>query len=86
MKKPLGVSDLIDAFSSKSTQRKVSSDDPTFPNVDSLKNKRRGSLQIQIDSKALAELAKTAENEKSSRPFLPHIHQLNFPNFEIVLN
>merc|ERR1712106_478161 len=65
MKKPLGVSDLIDAFSNKSTHRKVSSDDPSFPNVDSLKNKRRGSLQIQIDSKALAKLTETAENEKA---------------------
>merc|ERR1711892_1479610 len=65
MKKPLGVSDLIDAFSNKSTHRKVSSDDPSFPNIDSLKNKRRGSLQIQIDSKALAKLTETAENEKA---------------------
>merc|ERR1711913_222340 len=65
MKKPLGVSDLIDAFSNKSTHRKVSSDDPSFPNVDSLKNKRRGSLQIQIDPKALAKLTETAENEKA---------------------
>jgi len=65
MKKPLGVSDLIDAFSNKSTHRKVSSDDPSFPNVDSLKSKRRGSLQIQIDSKALAKLTETAENEKA---------------------
>ena len=65
MKKPLGVSDLIDAFSNKSTHRKVSSDDPSFPNVDSLKSKRRGSLQIQIDPKALAKLTETAENEKA---------------------
>jgi len=66
MKKPLGVSDLIDAFSNKSTHRKVSSEDPSFPNVDSLKSKRRGSLQIQIDSKALAKLTETAaENEKA---------------------
>jgi len=65
MKKPLGVSDLIDAFSNKSSHRKVSSDDPSFPNVDSLKSKRRGSLQIQIDSKALAKLNETAENEKA---------------------
>eukprot|EP00091_Calanus_sinicus_P001531 TRINITY_DN11545_c0_g1_i1.p1 TRINITY_DN11545_c0_g1~~TRINITY_DN11545_c0_g1_i1.p1 ORF type:complete len:243 (-),score=48.56 TRINITY_DN11545_c0_g1_i1:221-949(-) len=65
MKKPLGVSDLIDAFSNKSTDRKVSSNDPSFPNVDSLKSKRRGSLQIQIDPKALAKLNETAENEKA---------------------
>merc|ERR1711892_1176539 len=65
MKKPLGVSDLIDAFSNKSTHRKVSSDDPSFPNVDSLKSKRRGSLQIQIDPKALAKLTETAENERA---------------------
>jgi len=66
MKKPLAVSDLIDAFSNKSSIRKVSADDPTFPNVDSLKNKRRGSLQIQIDSTALAKLAESVEkNEKA---------------------
>lgn len=65
MKKPLGVSDLIDAFSNKSTHRKVSSDDPSFPSVDSLISKRRGSLQIQIDPKALAKLTETAENEKA---------------------
>merc|ERR1719233_292888 len=44
---------------------KFSSDDPSFPNVDSLKSKRRGSLQIQIDPKALAKLTETAENEKA---------------------
>merc|ERR1711874_827123 len=65
MKKPLGVSDLIDAFSNKSTHRKVSSDDPSFPNIDSMKNKRRGSLQIQIDPKAFEKLTETEENEKS---------------------
>jgi len=65
-KKSFGVSDLIDAFSNKSPTRKVSADDPSFPNVDSLKNKRRGSLQIQIDSNTLARLAETAEkNEKA---------------------
>ena len=61
MKKPLAVSDLIDAFSTNSMQRKVSADDPSFPNVDSLKNKRRGSLQIQIDPKSLAKLTETSE-------------------------
>merc|ERR1719225_1919810 len=61
MKKPLAVSQLIDAFSTNSMQRKVSADDPSFPNVDSLKNKRRGSLQIQIDPKSLAKLTETSE-------------------------
>merc|ERR1711981_448497 len=64
-KKPLAVSDLIDAFSSNSMQRKISSEDPSFPNIDSMKNKRRGSLQIQIDPKAFEKLAETEENEKS---------------------
>ena len=59
MKKPLAVSDLIDAFSTNSMQRKVSADDPSFPNVDALKNKRRGSLQIQIDPKSLSNLTET---------------------------
>ena len=65
MKKPLAVSQLIDAFSTNSMQRKVSADDPSFPNVDSLKNKRRGSLQIQIDPKSLAKLTETSENSDS---------------------
>merc|ERR1712018_590805 len=64
-KKPLAVSDLIDAFSSNSMQRKISSEDPSFPNIDSMKNKRRGSLQIQIDPKAFEKLTETEENEKS---------------------
>ena len=63
-KKPLAVSDLIDAFSSNSMHHKVSSEDPSFPNIDSMKNKRRGSLQIQIDPKAFAKLTETEENEK----------------------
>merc|ERR1711981_296404 len=63
-KKPLAVSDLIDAFSN-ATQRKISSEDPSFPNIDSMKNKRRGSLQIQIDPKAFEKLTETEENEKS---------------------
>ena len=66
MKKPLAVSDLIDAFSTNSMQRKVSADDPSFPNVDSLKNKRRGSLQIQIDPKSLAKLTETSENSQDT--------------------
>jgi len=65
-KKPLGVSDLIDAFTNKTLQRKVSSDDPSFPSVDSMKNKRRGSLQIQIDSNAFAKLSETTESQKSN--------------------
>merc|ERR1711874_443536 len=65
MKKPLGVSDLIDAFSNKSTHRKISSEDPSFPNIDSMKNKRRGSLQIQIDPKAFEKLTETEENDQS---------------------
>merc|ERR1719266_2625718 len=64
-KKPLAVSDLIDAFSSNSMQLKISSEDPSFPNIDSMKNKRRGSLQIQIDPKAFEKLTETEENEKS---------------------
>merc|ERR1712088_229300 len=64
-KKPLAVSDLIDAFSSNSMQRKISSEDPSFPNIDSMKNKRRGSLQIQIDPKAFERLTEAEENEKS---------------------
>jgi len=81
MKKPLAVSDLIDAFSTNSMQRKVSADDPSFPNVDALKNKRRGSLQIQIDPKSLANLTErsaTSENNvlktlrrKSTSAILP---------------
>merc|ERR1739844_842264 len=63
-KKPLAVSDLIDAFSN-ATQRKISSEDPSFPNIDSMKNKRRGSLQIQIDPKAFEKLTEAEENEKS---------------------
>ena len=61
MKKPLGVSDLIDAFSTNSMQRKVSSDDPSFPNVESVKNKRRGSLQIQFDPATLSNLTESSE-------------------------
>merc|ERR1719297_450651 len=64
-KKPLAVSDLIDAFSSNSMQRKVSSEDPSFPKLDSMKNKRRGSLQIQIDPKAFEKLTETEENDQS---------------------
>ena len=64
-KKPLAVSDLIDAFSSNSMQRKISSEDPSFPNIDSMKNKRRGSLQIQIDPKAFEKLTETEENDQS---------------------
>jgi len=60
MKKPLGVSDLIDAFSTNSMQRKVSSDDPSFPNVESVKNKRRGSLQIQFNPATLSNLTETS--------------------------
>ena len=67
MKKPLGVSDLIDAFSNKTSARKISENDISFANIDSLKNKRRGSLQIQIDSNALAKLAENADkNEKNA--------------------
>merc|ERR1712088_1147580 len=64
-KKPLAVSDLIDAFSSNSMQRKISSEDPSFPNIDSMKNKRRGSLQIQIDPKAFEKLTLAEGHEKS---------------------
>merc|ERR1711899_516877 len=64
-KKPLAVSDLIDAFSSNSMQRKISTEDPSFPNIDSMKNKRRGSLQIQIDPKAFEKLTETEENDQS---------------------
>merc|ERR1712088_929030 len=64
-KKPLAVSDLIDAFSSNSMQRKISSEDPSFPNIDSMKNKRRGSLQIQIDPKAFEKLTEAEGREKS---------------------
>merc|ERR1712223_86296 len=64
-KKPLAVSDLIDAFSSNSMHHKVSSEDPSFPNIDSMKNKRRGSLQIQIDPKAFEKLTETEENDQS---------------------
>jgi len=64
-KKGLAVSDLIDAFSSNSMHQKVSSEDPSFPNLDSMKNKRRGSLQIQIDPKAFAKLTETEEKEKA---------------------
>jgi len=64
MKKPLAVSDLIDTFSNKSNTRKVSADDPSFSNIDSLKNRRRGSLQIQINPKELASLSERVECEK----------------------
>jgi len=57
MKKPLAVSDLIDTFSHKSSSRKVSSLDPSFCNIDALKNRRRGSLQLQINPNDLASLS-----------------------------
>jgi len=67
MKKPLGVSDLIDAFSNKPSAKKISEEDLSFVNIDSLKNKRRGSLQIHLDSSALANLAETSDkNEKNA--------------------
>lgn len=94
-KKSCGVSDLIDAFSNKSPVRKVSADDPSFPNVDALKNKRRGSLQIQIDSNALAKLAETAEKHekannaiklqrrKSTSAIIPlRFNEIKMPNIE----
>jgi len=64
-KKPLGVSDLIDTFTNKSNSRKVSADDPSFSNVDALNNKRRGSLQINLNQNELAKLTERAESEKS---------------------
>ena len=74
-KKGLAVSDLIDAFSSNSMHQKVSSEDPSFPNLDSMKNKRRGSLQIQIDPKAFAKLTETEEKEKAENHIkLHHVH------------
>ena len=66
-KKPLAVSDLIDTFTNRtSIARKVSSEDPYFPSIDSLKAQRRGSLQIQINAKELASLAARAEEEAAA--------------------
>ena len=67
MKKPLAVSDLIDAFSTNSMQRQVFSEDPSFPNLDnsSVKNKRRGSLQLSIDPKSLSKLSGTSDEENN---------------------
>ena len=74
-KKPLGVSDLIDAFSSNhprkgSTGAGPLADDSVLvggsSSLDQLKNRRRGSLQIQIDTRTLATLTElAAERERS---------------------
>merc|ERR1712106_498230 len=66
MKKPLGVSDLIDAFSNKTSARKISENYSSLENIDSLKNKRRGSLQIQIDSNVLAKLSETSHRNEQN--------------------
>lgn len=62
MKKPLRVSELIDTFSNKTSES--ISGDLTMPDIHALKSRRRGSLQIQIDSKALAQLTETVEEQK----------------------
>jgi hypothetical protein len=66
-KKPLAVSDLIDAFSNQQLTRKVSVDDSIFGSVEQLKNGRRGSLQIQLDTRAMTTLTEMAEKERASR-------------------
>jgi len=66
MKKPLAVSDLIDAFSSNTMQRKVSSNDSLFPDIDGIKSKRRGSLQIHLDPKSMENLSKASEISDSA--------------------
>merc|ERR1719370_681384 len=69
-RRPLGgVSSLIDAFSSgaslagsssASSSRKSSTMD-SFPDLDGVKARRRGSLQIQLDSASIAQLATRGE-------------------------
>merc|ERR1719397_1427652 len=69
-RRPLGgVSSLIDAFSSGATlagsssassSRKSSTVD-SFPDLDGVKARRRGSLQIQLDSASIAQLATRGE-------------------------
>merc|ERR1719370_2120024 len=69
-RRPLGgVSSLIDAFSSGATlagsssassSRKSSTMD-SFPDLDGVKARRRGSLQIQLDSASIAQLATRGE-------------------------
>merc|ERR550517_1571503 len=70
-RRPLGgVSHLIDAFSSGATlassssassSRKNSTVD-SFPDLESVKARRRGSLQIQLDSSSIAQLATRGES------------------------
>merc|ERR550517_2187374 len=70
-RRPLGgVSHLIDAFSSGATlagstsassSRKNSSTD-SFPDLEVVKARRRGSLQIQLDSASIAQLATRGES------------------------
>jgi len=66
-KKPLAVSDLIDAFSNQKLSRKVSVDESIFGSVEQLKNGRRGSLQIQLDTRAMTTLTEMAERERANR-------------------
>jgi len=70
-RRPLGgVSHLIDAFSSGATlassssassSRKNSTVD-SFPDLESVKARRRGSLQIQLDSSSISQLATRGES------------------------
>merc|ERR1719370_1904354 len=70
-RRPLGgVSHLIDAFSSgaslagsssASSSRKSSTAD-SFPDLEGVKARRRGSLQIQLDSASIAQLATRGES------------------------
>ena len=67
-KKPLGVSDLISTFTSKQgTPRKVSANDPSFYDLDSINNKRRGSLQINLNQTELAKLTERAAEAEKAR-------------------
>lgn len=108
-RKPLGgVSHLIDAFSSgrssttlgsSTGERKVSSEDPTFTDMDSVKNRRRGSLQIQMEQGAMEQLTAVAERSerarnavklqrrKSTSAILPlSITEVKMPNIDEVAN
>lgn len=62
--KPLRVSELIGTFDRRGSDDGVSSISPEMAEV---KQRRRGSLQIQIDPAALGQLAKTAEEAERKK-------------------
>lgn len=65
-KKSLGVSDLIDSFTKNSGSRKSFVDSAFLSDLDQLKMKRRGSLQLQINPEELTTLTDQGRADKRS--------------------